>query len=167
MQIACHVYCTMDGSEMGGRPPASTTAGKPATRAVRDEQGRLMPGSVLNPGGRPKGLEKRVRELVDFDAITLALQDIALGRQPKSADGTPMLHAEIKTSDRIKAAALLYDRGHGKAKQAIELAAAIEHAGPGSLELDGLDDAALELLESVLARRLEGGGVIDANAEER
>ena len=32
----------------------------------RDAKGRLLPGCVaVNPGGRPKGVERRMRELVE------------------------------------------------------------------------------------------------------
>lgn len=78
----------------------------------------FQPGQSGNPGGRAKGLEKRVRELVDFDKITLALQDIAMGIRP--ADG-PLKDLAIKTRDRIEAAKLLYDRGYGRAKQTVDL----------------------------------------------
>jgi hypothetical protein len=45
---------------------------------------RFKPGRSGNPSGRPKGLERRVRELLgnDVDAMTLAMKDIVLGIAP-------------------------------------------------------------------------------------
>jgi len=67
-------------------------------------------GQSGNPGGRVRGLERRVRELLgdDIDQIILAMRDIA--RSPG-----------FKAADRINAAKLLMDRGWGQAQQTVTI----------------------------------------------
>lgn len=138
------------------------SASTPTSKPLRNDKGQLLPGQVLNPGGRPKGLEKRVRELVDFDAITLALQDIALGKLPPGITG----ETTVKIKDRIEAAKLLYDRGHGKARAIVDLAHDITHSGLSAIDVDELDAAAFEALEVAVAKAVgeRQGNVIDAPA---
>jgi len=88
-------------------PPADE---KPAKRAPQLSPYQWSPGTSGNPGGRAKGLEKRVRELVGerMDDIILAMRDIATNRG-------------FKAADRIAAAKLLWDRGWGQARQSIDV----------------------------------------------
>lgn len=132
---------------------------------------RIKPGQTLNPGGRPKGLEKRVRELVDFDAITLALQDIALGRLPPGLTS----ESSIRIRDRVDASRLLYDRGFGKARVLVDVAHDVVNHGMAALDVEALDDAAVEIveraIENALAQRAlpldtTTADVIDASSEE-
>jgi hypothetical protein len=74
------------------------------------------PGQSGNPGGRPAGLEQRVRELVDFDKVTLVLQDIVLGMPCE--DGTRE-KPSAKDTDRIAAAKLLFERGFGRPREEV------------------------------------------------
>ena len=81
------------------------------TAAPRGPDGRLLPGQSLNPGGRPVGLGRRVREMVNFDKAIETLVDIAWGK----------LAPASRVADRIKAIELLMDRGFGKAAQVVDL----------------------------------------------
>lgn len=129
-------------------------------KPLRNEKGHLLPGQTANPGGRPKGLERRVRELVDFDAITVAMADIAMGRTPEGVQ----TDGPIKTRDRIAAASLLYDRGFGKARAIVDLAAEINQGGMQDIDVDVLDDAAFAALERAVTLAISGidpGKIID------
>lgn len=61
-------------------------------------------GKSGNPGGRPKGLAKAVRDLVGSDGLVLAQIMASIASSEKAKD-----------SDRIAAVAWLGDRGWGKA----------------------------------------------------
>lgn len=99
-----------------------------------------------NPGGRPFGLERRVRELLgaeSVDEMTLVLRDIVLGkprwcktcqeaaeaiRAAPPTDGKkpprpncPCQRFKIATRDRIYAYQVLSDRGWGKPRQQVEI----------------------------------------------
>lgn len=75
-------------------------------------------GQSGNPNGRPKGLERRVREIVgdDFEMLVRAQIQIAKGQAP---DCAPKL--EIKASDSTRAFVALLDRGWGKPKEQHEI----------------------------------------------
>jgi hypothetical protein len=64
---------------------------------------RFQPGECRNPGGRPKGLAKRIRELTD-DGETLIQQALTVLR-----DG------DARLRDRAEARHWLTDHGFGKA----------------------------------------------------
>jgi hypothetical protein len=68
-------------------------------------------GQSGNPGGRPKGLTRRVRELVGDDGAAIAEFMFAI----MADDGS-------RTADRLEAARWLADRGFGKPPQDVELA---------------------------------------------
>ena len=84
-------------------------------------------GQSGNPGGRPKGLARLVRDLIaskveddpilgkidGWTAITLRLYDLALGRIP------------APEKDRTAAAKLLYDRAGGLPRQEVELSGGV------------------------------------------
>lgn len=117
----------------------------------RDERGRILPGHSLHPGGRVKGLEKRVRELVDFDKIIVHLQHIALGTLPPGNYG----EVTVKVRDSVEASKLLFDRGHGKARAVIDLTTDITAKGLGGVDAESLDDHALQALRDTIQRTLD------------
>jgi Family of unknown function (DUF5681) len=69
----------------------------------------FLPGQSGNPGGRPKGLARRVRELVGENGeLILQFMVQVLGDE------------RARTADRLEAARWLADRGFGKSVQAVE-----------------------------------------------
>ena len=70
----------------------------------------FLPGVSGNPGGRPKGLTRRVRELVgdDGEAIAAFMYEV-------------MADDAARTGDRLEAARWLGDRGFGRAVQALDI----------------------------------------------
>ncbi len=79
--------------------------------------GQFRPGQSGNPGGRRKELSSKIREDYKGDVIAIfeVMRDLALGRTPEGYE-----KAEIKTSDRVKAASEVLDRALGKAPQQID-----------------------------------------------
>jgi len=71
----------------------------------------FAPGQSGNPGGRPKGLTRRVRELVGDDGTEIAEFMYAV-----------MADEGARMADRLEAARWLADRGFGKPPQDLELA---------------------------------------------
>ena len=76
----------------------------------RDARGRLLPGHTANPGGRPRGLSRYVRELTR-DGRTLAEFFHRIFRGEDVDGQTPSFQ------DRLKAAEWLADRGFGRPTQ--------------------------------------------------
>jgi hypothetical protein len=70
----------------------------------------FTPGRSGNPGGRPKGLAKRVRELVGSDGERIATFFFDVMTDPTE-----------RTADRMEAARWLGDRGFGKVTTPAEL----------------------------------------------
>jgi hypothetical protein len=65
--------------------------------------GRFAPGTSGNPGGRPRGLARTVRELVGDDGDTIVAFWLEVMNDPTA-----------RTSDRLEASKLLAERGWGK-----------------------------------------------------
>jgi len=86
--------------------PQST---QPSRRVDPPVGTRWKPGQSGNPGGRSKGLQRRVRELVGEDGDKLATFLLSVLNSRKE-----------KTSDRLEAAKILLERGWGKAPISIE-----------------------------------------------
>jgi len=121
---------------------------------------RFKPGQPsANPGGRPKGIERQIRDLLkdDWHAIACAMRDIALGRLPPGITG----ETTVKIKDRIDAANWCYDRGWGKARGVTDVTQDILDAGAGSLDVEQLDESTLEMLEEQIRRVNRGRGIID------
>jgi hypothetical protein len=96
---------------------SDTQAGMSAVQSNRETTvggitGRgFLPGASGNPGGRPKGLARRVRELVGDDGTAIADFMFAV-----------MVDQRARMGDRLDAARWLADRGFGKPPQDVELA---------------------------------------------
>ena len=69
-----------------------------------------MAGASGNPGGRPKGLARRVREIVGNDGEPIARYLLEVMQDDRQ-----------RTRDRLEAARLLADRGWGKPVLAVDL----------------------------------------------
>jgi hypothetical protein len=69
----------------------------------------FCPGKSGNPGGRPKGLRRRVQELVGPDGEAIVAYMVEIMQNPAE-----------RTRDRMDAARWLADRGFGKATPAVE-----------------------------------------------
>lgn len=70
----------------------------------------FLPGRSGNPGGRPRGLARRVQELVgdSGEAIAAFMYDV-------------MSDERARTTDRLDAARWLADRGFGRAVLAVDV----------------------------------------------
>lgn len=124
----------------------------------RDARGYFQPGTVANPGGRPKGLASRIREVTRNGELLIEIAlEIATGRK---ADGSAVKPSPSHR-DRSEAIKLLWDRGYGKALETT----AMVHLGPADLEEGAAltSDALTELARAVRSRNnLVAGPVIEA-----
>lgn len=75
----------------------------------RGPDGRLLPGSVLNPSGRPKTVKELAAKAAAHDEEALA---VIL---------SIMRNKRLKASDRLRAAEELLNRGYGRSPQAVTL----------------------------------------------
>src|SRR5262245_61417226 len=123
-------------SEPAENSAVTAVIGKPLHRGVSG-----------NPGGRPKGLARRVRELVGSD-----------GHEIVDFMFETMSNAKARTADRLDAAKWLADRGFGKATE-IEMQ-------PG-LDLKKVSDADLDLLIAVFERSGVNGAEVIESGELR
>ena len=104
----------------------------------------FLPGQSGNPGGRPKGLARRVRELVgdSGESIVQFMVDV-LGDD------------SARTADRLEAAKWLADGGFGKAVQAVEIDVPVES---WASVFAGIPTEDLETMLAILEKRGLGGG---------
>lgn len=84
-----------------------------------------QPGQSGNPAGRPKGLSRKVRELVGGDGEALAQVFIDVLADPKAS-----------SRDRMEAATWLADRGWGKPTQHIDQDVWKREGGPMRADID-------------------------------
>lgn len=74
--------------------PESIQTDENGTKPIRrDELGRVLPGSApLNPNGRPKGFERRIRERLGeegFDTFADKLVQLVEKWKPEQGEGVP------------------------------------------------------------------------------
>lgn len=130
-------------------------------KLVRRPDGSLYPGQgSLNPGGRPKGVEKRIRELVEsqvedwngrtldgWDAMAMAMYAVAMGKAPPG-----VAEVDIKWKDRADAIRFLYDRVFGKPMVRVESENVTGAGKFADLNVDALDGDELDALEAHVER---------------
>jgi len=95
-----------------------------------------QPGQSGNPGGRPKGLTRRVRELVgdNGEAIAQFMYEV-------------MSDEGARTADRLEAAKWLADRGFGRAVQALDI-----DVNPSSFDITHLSTDDLKAIAVILRK---------------
>jgi hypothetical protein len=109
---------------------------RPETTRLGGVTGKgFTPGVSGNPGGRPKGLSRRVRELVGDDGRAIA--EFMFG---VLSDETQ------RTADRMEAAKWLADRGFGRAVQALDIDV------PSSLDINDFSTDDLRAIAEILRK---------------
>jgi uncharacterized protein DUF5681 len=98
----------------------------------------FKPGVSGNPGGRPKGLSRRVRELVGENGEAIAEYVHSVMNDDRA-----------RTADRLEAAKWLADRGFGKALQALEIDV---HQYPPVLDVTEFSAEDLDAMLAILTR---------------
>lgn len=149
---------------------------------IRRENGTLIKGTgALNPGGRPKGIERKVKELVDaqfenwdgksldgWEAMTMTMYAIAMGKMPPG----DTKNIEIRLKDRMAAIEFLFDRVHGKPTVKVESDTTLTTGGLANLNVEALDPDELQALEDHvdrLAAKMSGkatGTIIDVESDD-
>ena len=112
-----------------------------------------MPGQSGNPGGRPKGLSRRVRELVGDDGHEIA--EFMFGVLSNKTE---------RTADRMEAAKWLADRGFGKAALVVDVGVT-EHVFQEFLR--GLSTEDLEAMTAILQKYSPDVGELAESGELR
>jgi len=130
-----------------------------------------------NPGGRPKGLAKLVRDTVEAEGpggqdgwklLVKSMFNIAVGVDERA-----------KAKDSVAAATWLRDSGHGRPQQAVDVTSNGQTVSTTNVTIplatDALSDEQLEALGRALdaaaeaarhpARGDDGGGDADADAD--
>jgi hypothetical protein len=99
----------------------------------------FTPGVSRNPGGRPKGLSRRVREFVGDDGEAIAEFMLEV-----------MNDGRARTADRIEAAKWLADRGFGKAPLVISAGVTAEQLLQDYFRKLSLED--LQAMQAILEK---------------
>lgn len=133
-------------------------------------KGSWKPGQSGNPAGRPRGFDARARELVDFDAMTLAMADIVLGMLVPKLDaqdkpvldetGKPVMHRVVtaEDKDRIAAYKILCERAHGKPREKVDVT---HHDVSNEIDWSKVDEQTGRDLERALTKVLTEPDVVD------
>lgn len=125
----------------------------PTTTRLGGVTGRgFLPGESGNPGGRPKGLSRRVRELVGDDGHAIA--EFMFGF---------LSNEKERTADRMDAATWLADRGFGRAVQALD----IDVNRYPALDLDEFSSEDLEALLAIFQRYASDAAELAESGELR
>jgi hypothetical protein len=115
----------------------SIVQSRPETTRVGGVTGAgFMPGQSGNPGGRPKGLSRRVRELVGDDGQAIAQYMFTVLRDETQ-----------RTPDRMEAAKWLADRAFGRAVQALDI-----DVYPSSVDISHLSTVNLRALRAIFEK---------------
>lgn len=99
----------------------------------------FTPGVSGNPGGRPRGLSRRVRELVGEDGGAIAEYMLSV-----------MEDDHARNADRIEAGKWLADRGFGKAPLVIETGVSAEQLLQDYFKKLSLED--LHTMQAILRK---------------
>jgi len=110
-----------------------------------------MPGVSGNPGGRPKGLSRRVRELVGDDGQAIA--DFMF---------TVLSDEHERTADRMEAAKWLADRAFGKAIQALDI-----DVNQHSLDITHMSTPDLEAMAEIVRKYSQDAAELAESGELR
>lgn len=105
----------------------------------------FKPGESGNPGGRPKGLAAKIRELAPPDQLAGYYTAIWARDEDKLLELGITLK-DVTLAERTKAADWLADRGYGKAPQY-----AAQDGDP--LDLDVIDQSINAVLDELAAKR--------------
>ena len=113
---------------------------RPETTRIGGVTGKgFTPGVSGNPGGRPKGLSRRVRELVGEDGGAIAEYMLSVMEDDRA-----------RTADRIEAGKWLADRGFGKATLVVSAGATPEELLQGFLRKLSNED--LDTMTAILEK---------------
>ena len=113
-----------------------------------------MPGVSGNPGGRPKGLSRRVRELVGDDGHAIA--DFMFRVLSDETE---------RTADRMEAAKWLADRGFGKAALVVDVSPVTEQLIQEFLR--GLSTEDLVAARAIFAKYVPGAAELAESRDLR
>ncbi len=110
----------------------------------RNELGHILPGQrALNPGGKPRGLARLIREQIGETGISKCIEvlaDIAYGK----------LSAVARFPDRMAAIQILLERAYGKPTQTVE----VTNPGLGAAAVSGVPVDRLIAMRSALHEML-------------
>ncbi|MET0937804.1 MAG: DUF5681 domain-containing protein [Gaiellaceae bacterium] len=131
----------------------SIVQSRPETTRTGGVTGKgFTPGVSGNPGGRPKGLSRRVRELVGEDGHEIAEYMFSVTTDERT-----------RTADRIEAAKWLADRGFGRAAIIVDAGVTPEELLQDFFRKLSLED--LETMKAILVKYRSGTGDITARSQ--
>lgn len=131
----------------------------------RDEKGYLLPGSILNPTGRPKlpeevreirkmQMEKLIRLFDSTGKLTVNELKARMKEKDVTSDELMILSARVNAMNGdTKAFNTILDRVLGKATQHVELTGA--DGSPLKTGFESLSDLELEVLHQKMMKRSE------------